>query len=186
MKNERMKELTALTDLTVINVVAILNLASASNQRAHHMKKDRSTEVSLEAGNDDYSVLLIEDHPMLFEGFSETIQQILPEAKLQVVNCGLAAESLFEKCTFDLVFLDLNLPDINGFDLLERMRKNHFAQPAVILTAAVSTLVLEKAKRLGALGVFSKRVDRKHLKKTCVKSKSKIARFPGYIFDQGS
>ena len=146
----------------------IFSPTATSKQGVQQAEINSSTEYPLETVHDDYSFLLIEDHPMFIAGFSGAIEQLFPAAKLQVVNSGLAALPLFEKHIFDLVFLDLNLPDISGFDLLEQVQKNHFSQPIVILTGAVAPSVLEKAKRLGALGAFSKRVDHAHLKENCL------------------
>jgi DNA-binding NarL/FixJ family response regulator len=130
--------------------------------------QETSERSALQSLKGEYSFLLVEDHPMFAEGFSGAIKKIFPAARLQIVSCGHAALSLFEKTTFDLVFLDLNLPDISGFDLLAKVQKKYLAQPVVILTGSVAPLVLDTAKRLGAMGAFSKRVDNNHLKKNCL------------------
>tara|TARA_R110001592_G_scaffold64165_1_gene196965 strand:- start:3331 stop:4032 length:702 start_codon:yes stop_codon:yes gene_type:complete len=145
-----------------IDTPIIFNSPAPSDQKARQGEKDSCPESSA------YSFLLIEDHPMFVQGFSSVIQQIFPTAKLQVVTCGLDALQLFKKFTFDLVFLDLNLPDISGYELLGIVQKEHFSQPVVVFSGVVAPSVLEKVKRLGALGAFSKRVDKKHLKTNCL------------------
>ena len=102
-----------------IQTLTKISPTKTSNQAGYSVGEYTSAEKLHVEAHEDYSFLLIEDHPMFIAGFSGAIEQLFPAAQLQVVNSGLAALPLFKKHIFDLVFLDLNLPDISGFDLLE-------------------------------------------------------------------
>ena len=53
-----------------------------------------------------------------------------------------------------LVIIDLNMPGMSGFGVLDWMRKDGSAHlpPAVFMTTEVSSAVLEQAKKAGAVG----------------------------------
>ena len=51
---------------------------------------------------------------------------------------------------YDLYFLDLNLPDGSGFDLLSQIKKYHQAAKVVIISAHDGLEEMEKADKLGA------------------------------------
>jgi DNA-binding NarL/FixJ family response regulator len=110
-------------------------------------------------GNDCQSFLLVEDHPIFVDGFSSAIKSIFPTASLSVVTCGELARKELRQASFDLVFLDLNLPDMNGLDLLQEMQLAHIVQPIVILTGSIAPPTIEKARQGGAVGAFSKRIN---------------------------
>lgn len=61
---------------------------------------------------------------------------------------GERAADLMERESFDLVLLDIMLPGINGYELLEYARRLHF--PVIFLTALGSTENKVKGLKLGA------------------------------------
>lgn len=78
-------------------------------------------------------LLLIEDD----EDLRETIMQALDMAghRIDAVASGEMAETAMRSGHYDLAVLDLGLPDMNGLDLLRRMRDRRDATPVLILTA---------------------------------------------------
>jgi two-component system response regulator VicR len=78
-------------------------------------------------------VLLIEDSPEIVKGVSLTFKLRWPDA---VVTCAENGRKGIEKVETefpDIVILDINLPDISGFEVLENIRK--FSDvPTIILT----------------------------------------------------
>ncbi len=81
----------------------------------------------------DYRVLLVEDDPLI----SKALTLSLPFAGFTVTVCetyrqGLAAT---QQQTFDVLLLDVNLPDGDGFDLCRAIRANDAHIPILMLTA---------------------------------------------------
>lgn len=77
-------------------------------------------------------ILIIEDDLSLSQG----IALALKEGELmfvQVRDLRLARQNM-ESCHFDLIILDINLPDGNGLDFLRELRRSS-AVPVIILTA---------------------------------------------------
>src|SRR5215471_2967146 len=61
----------------------------------------------------------------------------------------------------DLILLDLNLPDRDGFTVLSELRKSHPAISVVVLSARQDHGSVVKALNQGALGFIPKSVTRK-------------------------
>ncbi|MGX2041812.1 response regulator [Methylocaldum sp. MU1018] len=80
----------------------------------------------------------------------ESIEQLLRTEGVEVVSVGTGHEALkqLKEATFDCVVLDLSLPDISGYDLLDKMAKGEaFSFPPVIVYTG-RTLTREEESRL--------------------------------------
>ncbi|HEY4744934.1 MAG TPA: response regulator [Desulfuromonadaceae bacterium] len=78
-------------------------------------------------------LLLVEDDPML----GEAVQRLLQQESFAVdwVRGGEEAELALDASSYDLMLLDLGLPEKNGLDILQDMRKRKVSLPVIILTA---------------------------------------------------
>ncbi|MBF0163741.1 MAG: response regulator [Magnetococcales bacterium] len=82
-----------------------------------------------------HAILLIEDHP----AEARLIQELLHEIhatpyRVVVANSLTEGLSALDRTRFDLVLLDLNLPDSQGLETFETIRTAHHRVPIVILT----------------------------------------------------
>ena len=101
------------------------------------------------------TVLIVDDQRV----FRRTARAVLESDGFEVVgeapdgDAGLAARRRLRP---DVVLVDVNLPDTDGFALAERMTANGDA-PAVILTSSSDDpLYPERARRSGARGFVAK------------------------------
>jgi CheY-like chemotaxis protein len=103
-------------------------------------------------------VLLVEDSPADVRIAEEAIIDAGMNVNLHVVNDGEAAVRYLtqqapysDAATPDIVLLDLNMPKMNGHDVLEeiRIQNNMKDVPIVLLTASESCDDVEKAHSLG-------------------------------------
>lgn len=79
-------------------------------------------------------VLLIEDHRFL----AETIMDYLSSEAIEVdyAATGLQGVELATRQSYDALILDINLPDIDGFTVCQRLRQHyHLDLPVLMLTA---------------------------------------------------
>ena len=78
-------------------------------------------------------ILVIEDDPLLAEG----LVTVLGGAGHAVDHTasGRYADALLDRETYDLVVLDLGLPDIDGLEVLERLRARRRPASVLVLTA---------------------------------------------------
>jgi DNA-binding response OmpR family regulator len=78
-------------------------------------------------------VLLIEDNTDLAAGISYNLRK--ENLDVRVEETGIAGWHAVGDWNPDLVILDLMLPDLDGFEILERLRKSGDRRPVLILTA---------------------------------------------------
>ena len=94
-------------------------------------------------------VLLIEDDREIIEAISLAFQIRWPEAELIPTRLGQKGVELVESESPDIVILDLGLPDISGFEVLQQIRL--FSQvPTIILTVRADEADIVKGLEWGA------------------------------------
>ena len=106
--------------------------------------------------------LLVEDDELV----SRSIGSLLERHQIQVVTAadGQEALDLIDRTDFDIVLLDLMLPDVNGFQFLRALR--HTEQddlPVVVVTSRTDPVNHFWARRLGAMEYIEKPVDNDYL-----------------------
>ncbi|MEQ1528655.1 MAG: response regulator, partial [Methylococcales bacterium] len=78
-------------------------------------------------------ILLIEDDAVLADGLIYTLSH--NGYKVTCATSGRYALQLLEAEDFDVIVLDLGLPDMDGLELLRRLRSRKIPLPILILTA---------------------------------------------------
>ena len=79
--------------------------------------------------------LIIEDDPQIVEAISLAFRIRWPEAELVSSHLGTKGIELVRNDAPDIVILDLGLPDINGFEVLQQIRA-FSSIPIIILTVS--------------------------------------------------
>lgn len=99
-------------------------------------------------------ILIVEDQQRL----ATLLKQGLTERTYTVTAVGTCAEARNALCedNFDLIILDLGLPDGDGLDLLREWRKSGFREPVLILSARDAVQDRIKGLDLGADDYLSK------------------------------
>ena len=83
------------------------------------------------------------------------------QCKVVVAQDGQEALARLHDTDIDLVLLDINMPRMDGFELLERMRTENFLNRIPVVMCSTSTYEedISKAKNLGACGYLTKPPD---------------------------
>ena len=74
-------------------------------------------------------------------------------------NNGKAAMEMFTKIKPQWVLLDIKMPDMDGFEVLEELRKIDPAVKAIMITGVDDRTSQERAKKLGAVDYVVKPLD---------------------------
>lgn len=98
-------------------------------------------------------ILVVEDDELL----QEVLTQSLKKKGFQVESAGngTLAQEMLEEATYDLVILDLKLPEVSGIELLRQIKKK-FSVPVILMTGFSSADQTKDAFLLGASGFLSK------------------------------
>ncbi|MBU2358013.1 MAG: response regulator transcription factor [Alphaproteobacteria bacterium] len=106
-------------------------------------------------------VLLVEDDPTT----SKSIELMLSHANLNVYSTDMGEEGidLAKLYDYDLILLDLNLPDINGHEVLRQLRLARIDTPILILSGEDDTENKLKGFGFGADDYLTKPFHREEL-----------------------
>jgi DNA-binding response OmpR family regulator len=103
---------------------------------------------------------LIDDDADDQEIFSLALTQINEDFECQVANNGLEGLQQLRKFKIlpDYIFLDLNMPKMNGKECLKEIKKNDRLKtvPVIIYTTSSSTMDMADTKALGATAFITK------------------------------
>jgi len=110
---------------------------------------------------DELKILLVEDD----EFAAELIYNYFLDYGFHVVFSSNAYESLeeIESKIFDIIILDINLPDINGFEVLKNIRSKNNNIPVIITSAYNDKNVKLRAFKYGANDYMTKPIDLEEL-----------------------
>lgn len=102
-------------------------------------------------------LLVVEDHPVYLEGLSYILRKLGDGLSLtSVENTQEAIKLLSASPDFDLVLLDLSLPDGGGLSVLRYLSLKKIFIPAVILSASEESKDVHRSLTAGASGFISK------------------------------
>ncbi|MEO8406010.1 MAG: LytTR family DNA-binding domain-containing protein [Chitinophagaceae bacterium] len=110
--------------------------------------------------------IIIDDEPFARNGLAEDISTIDFMEVTGIVESALQAMELLSKQTIELIFLDIEMPKLNGFDLLRNLQQ----PPMVILTTAYNHYAPESYE-LGVIDYLLKPISFDRLHKACHKAK---------------
>jgi len=100
----------------------------------------------------DLVILVVEDHTL----FSKEVKHALPQHKVVFARTLEEARARYEECLPDLTFLDIDLPDGNGFALLDYIRAREPAAYVIILTGSKLQEDIGISQQKGANGYIIK------------------------------
>lgn len=107
-------------------------------------------------------VIIVDDHPVI----RFAVKMLLERNEMEVVaetNNGVDAIQKTRECLPDLVLLDIGLPKIDGFQVLERLRTLNLSPKILVLTSQSSSHFAQRCKQAGADGFVTKSDDMSEL-----------------------
>jgi two-component system response regulator FixJ len=116
------------------------SLAAADRQTVYIVDDDAAVRESTRA--------LLESYDLAVQEF-DSAHSFLKGAFLRGFKAGCKA----------CLLLDLNMPEMNGLELLEQLRRLKIGLPVIIVTGQGNTDVAERARRAGAFAFLQKPVD---------------------------
>ena len=111
--------------------------------------------------NDSRKILLVEDDESLGYLLSEYLK--MKDFDLQWAKNGKDALNLVKKDDFDLMVLDVMMPEMDGFTLAKEIKKDFPDTPFIFLTARSLKIDVLKGFSLGAVDYLKKPIDEEEL-----------------------
>ena len=102
-------------------------------------------------------ILLVEDHPLFRHGFAAMLAEVRPTWSLFGATSSAEGQATLraEPC-IDLVLIDLQLPDLDGFETLAKMAEINPSVPRMIISGRHDVAAQARARRSGASGYINK------------------------------
>jgi two-component system, chemotaxis family, chemotaxis protein CheY len=97
-------------------------------------------------------ILVVEDSATMRSLIASTLEELDPAVKISEAGSGFEALRLLPRGAFDLIVTDINMPDINGLELVSFLKKTpaYAAIPLIIVSTESSQRDREKGLGLGA------------------------------------
>ncbi|MDD2876709.1 MAG: response regulator transcription factor [Acidiphilium sp.] len=101
------------------------------------------------------NLLVVDDHAIVRAGFARLFLA-LPNARVRYAANGREALKLMREDRPDVVLLDLNMPDISGFNLLQRIHAESKPARILVVTMYSDLHYVDRALASGAAGYMTK------------------------------
>jgi len=106
-------------------------------------------------------ILLLEDDRILCESLKEFLE--LEGYSVDIAHRGPDVFDLTFKQSYDLYILDVNVPDLDGFDVLASLKESGDKTPAIYITALTDINSISKGFEIGADDYIKKPFDPEEL-----------------------
>ena len=108
-------------------------------------------------------LLLVEDNADI-QTFVSTVARLEGAVLLTASTGEEGLSTLKQESDLDLVLLDLNLPGIQGWDVLQKIRSGESVEPPVVVFSAYTDApTRSRAEEMGAIGFIAKPVGAREL-----------------------
>lgn len=99
-------------------------------------------------------VIIVEDD----SGLSQALSRLLQAAGFRATSFGCAAAALADAALAgaDCLVVDVHLPDMTGFELLQRLADNGVSLPVIVITAHDDAVSRQRAQAAGVDAYFPK------------------------------
>ena len=112
------------------------------------------------------TILLVDDHDLVLKGMTAVLREHFREAELLPAADGRQAVEVAVNHDIDLAILDLELPDMSGFDLIERLRGISPGIKIVVNTVHEEIWAMNRLRQCAVDGTVFKSVDSSALVQT--------------------
>jgi len=116
-------------------------------------------------------ILIVDDEQLFLEGLSRALYKFCDfQGKVKTVGNGKDAIKEISRCFYDICFLDINLPDLNGMEVMKKIKEMSPRTSIAIMTACViddgmkrtikedASLFIDKPINLPKIRAFLKQV----------------------------
>ncbi|MDZ7594511.1 MAG: response regulator transcription factor [Thiobacillus sp.] len=103
-----------------------------------------------------YRILIVDDHAIVREGLKQILAEVDDIEVAGEADCSSRALQMARLEPWDMVLMDISMPDRSGLETLELMRKEHPAIKVLMLSMHRETQYAVRALKTGAAGYLNK------------------------------
>jgi DNA-binding NarL/FixJ family response regulator len=101
-------------------------------------------------------VLVVDDHAIIRKGLKQILDDTEDMRVTGEADCGMQAIKMAQPEDFDLVLLDISLPDKHGVEVLKQIKQNHPQLSVLMLSMHAEDQYAVRAMKAGAAGYLNK------------------------------
>ena len=101
-------------------------------------------------------ILIADDHAIVRKGLRDILREAAEPATVGEAGTGLEALEKAQSDAWDVVVLDITMPDISGLEVLKRLKKAQPALQVLMLSMHSSEQYVHSSLKAGAAGYLSK------------------------------
>jgi DNA-binding NarL/FixJ family response regulator len=109
-------------------------------------------------------VIIIDDHKIFGEGFCSLLENNKFRVK-RVFQSPKKALHYLERNVIDIVFCDINMPEINGIELIKKIKKTNLSCKVIMMSMYTQKNIIKKALNNNADGYLTKNCSIEDIKK---------------------
>lgn len=103
-----------------------------------------------------YRILIVDDHAIVREGLKQILAEVDDIVVAGEADCSSRALQIARLEPWDMVLMDISMPDRSGLETLELMRKEHPGIKVLMLSMHRETQYAVRALKTGAAGYLNK------------------------------
>ncbi len=124
---------TTLTNLQLKNSFRVSPINLGNNVTDNNGLDEYTNEIVID---DNVShILIVEDNPINLFLLKSILQNIVPDARISEAENGKVAIQKINNTLPDLIFMDLQMPEMNGYETTHAIRELNIKVPIIALTA---------------------------------------------------
>ncbi|WP_250514345.1 response regulator transcription factor RqpR [Caballeronia sp. INDeC2] len=104
-------------------------------------------------------ILLADDHAIVRRGVAQLLLERGVASEVSEAESGMQALALAARRPLDVAMLDISLPDVNGIDVLKRLKRENPRLPVLMFSMYREDQYAVRALKAGASGYLSKTAD---------------------------
>ncbi|SAK40335.1 response regulator protein [Caballeronia fortuita] len=104
-------------------------------------------------------ILLADDHAIVRRGVAQLLLERGVASEVSEAETGVQALTLAARRPLDVALLDISLPDVNGLDVLKRLKRESPRLPVLMFSMYREDQYAVRALKAGASGYLSKTAD---------------------------
>lgn len=104
-----------------------------------------------------YRILIVDDHAIIREGIKHILAAVKDVTIAGEADCSSQALQMARQGHWDLVLMEICLPDRSGLETLEQLKKEHPEIKVMMLSMHRETQYAVRALRSGAVGYLNKK-----------------------------
>ncbi|MGB0719160.1 MAG: response regulator [Bdellovibrionales bacterium] len=112
-----------------------------------------------------FSALVVDDHPVNIL-FAKKLMKKLGFARVETAHNGLVGLEAFKQDDFDIVIMDCQMPEMDGYEATQAIREFDTDTPIIAITADAIKGAEEKCLSIGMTDYLTKPIDQRKLAET--------------------